>query len=198
MEIGVHFNKMASCAFSNAGGGVHGPVPARKSFRRWVFPAGTIYLLIIIFVILQPACMPFMRAPLEPVVILTNQKSAFHMAILLRDEKIKVRIRARDAVPFSSNASAAVWIGINFPYQKAIDVILLARNYYKDLRYLALSNKQSNPPDVVHYQIFIGGSTETALLQGLKAWQNKDFKKLKSIKNEEEFRALIRAKYSPE
>lgn len=141
-------------------------------------------------------CLPGVRGEQDPVVILTYQKMAHRLAILLRDMKLKVFVRAPDPVPYSANASAGVWVGVRFPADRAVAAILLARRYYHDLRYVALSDKMADPPDSVHDQLFIGGSTETALRQCLKAWNDDDFKKMEGVKNQTELHALIRSKYS--
>ena len=155
-----------------------------------------IFTIILIYSVLS-GCRSFfnMNDSKKPIVILTHNKRVFQLAILLKDHKLKVNIRPRDPLPFSSNASAAVWIGNKFPYKKAITAIQLSRKYYRDLRYFALSDIQADRPKQVHYQLFIGGSTETALLYKLKAWHKQDFNKLKIITTKEEFHKLILSKY---
>ncbi len=128
-------------------------------------------------------------------VILTYQKRAYQLGVLLKDYKLKARVRPRSALPYSSNASAAIWLGRDFDYKQAVKVIKLARNYYKDLRYIALSDKQPDRPPEVHKQLFIGGSTETALDMKLKAWTASDWDGLDLVKSKEALHALIKARY---
>ena len=145
---------------------------------------------------LLSGCLPGMKKAPEPSAILTYQKDSYKVLILLRDQKINTTIAPIEPVPYSPNASAAVWVGIHFPYELAIKSIFYARNYYKEIKYFALSDKQGDPPDRIHYQIYIGGSTETALRAGLLAWTDADFKNLRKVRSQEQFHKFIRSKYS--
>jgi hypothetical protein len=136
------------------------------------------------------------REPKEPYVTLAWQDRAGRMVILISDLKIPVSIQPPDAMPYSGNASAAVWVGEEFPYDKAIQILKWARNYYKELRYLALSDYASPGRGSVRKELFIGGSTETAVEKlSLRAWTDADWRKLDSVNSQEAFHALIRAKY---
>lgn len=138
----------------------------------------------------------FSREPQEPYVTLTWQDRAGRMVILISDLKIPVSIQPRDAMPYSGNASAAVWVGEEFPYDKAIQILKWARNYYRELRYLALSDYASPGRNSLRKELFIGGSTETAVEKlSLRAWTDADWRKLDSVNSQEAFHALIRAKY---
>lgn len=138
----------------------------------------------------------FSREPREPYVTLAWQDRAGRMVILISDLKIPVSIQPPDAMPYSGNASAAVWVGEEFPYDKAIQILKWARNYYKELRYLALAEYASPGRNSVRKELFIGGSTETAVEKlKLRAWTDADWRKLDSVNSQEAFHALIRAKY---
>ena len=136
-------------------------------------------------------------AGLKPEVIMPYQKDAYRLGILIKDMKIAFQVQSRTPLPYSSNAHAAVWVGTKFPFREAIEIILVSRNYYKDIRYIALSNKRSDGTvEEINHQIFLGGSTETALQLNLAAWTSEDFERLKAVKSKAGFHRLIESKYS--
>jgi len=141
------------------------------------------------------ACFPLNRGPIKSRVILTHHRGAYRLAILVKDLGENPRIRPRDPLPFSHNASGAVWVGVKFPFEKAKEIILLSRNYYKELKYFALSDKRPGVPESVHRTLYIGGSTSAALNMKLLAWSEEEFAQLKKIKTKEEFFQLIRSRY---
>ena len=133
--------------------------------------------------------------PSKPLVILEHQDLAPRVAILIKDMDLDVRIRPANPMPYSANASAAVWVGLRFPAEKAVAAIVAARHYYRQLRYVALSDRQRGVPEAIHHQIFVGGSTESALRMGLLAWRDEDFAALEKVKTAENLQALIRSRY---
>lgn len=143
------------------------------------------------------ACARSTREPAKPRVILTFNKIAYRCAILLKELDLVVKIQPRGALPYSSNGSTAIWIGKDFPFDKAIKVIDISQRYYDDLRYVALSDYRQSPPSAVHNEIFIGGSTESALRLGLLAWTPEDFNAIQSIGSSEELNEFIKARYGP-
>ena len=108
---------------------------------------------------------------------------------------LAVRIQPRSRYPYSHNASTAIWLGVNFPHDKAIRMILWARNYYHELRYFALSDYVSPGTKRYDNDLFLGGSTRKALKLQLIPWLSKDFKKLKKVKSKQQLHELIRSKY---
>jgi hypothetical protein len=58
------------------------------------------------------------------------------------------------------------------------------------------SDGGGDPPDEVHDQIFLGGSTNTANEFGLKKWEPQDFENLNESMNGNELHAILREKYS--
>ena len=117
------------------------------------------------------------------------------LLILAKDLNLIRRVQPRGLLPYSHNSSTAVWIGVDFPYKKAITMILWSRNYYKQLRYLALSDYASSYTDRYDNDLFIGGSTKKALKLKLQPWTERDFRRLKRIKSKKQFHALIRSRY---
>ncbi|MBI3394389.1 MAG: hypothetical protein HY042_00995 [Spirochaetia bacterium] len=149
-----------------------------------------------IALILGFGCLPPVKKQSTHRVILAWQDTAYRCAILLEDMGVEVKVQPMSEMPYSSNGSAAVWVGTNFPFEKARDIIEVGRRYYTDLRYVALSDFRLRAPEQVHNELFVGGATETALFQlGLKAWDEKDFQKLKAVKTQKEFFQLICSHY---
>ena len=118
------------------------------------------------------------------------------LLILAKDLKLIGRVQPRGSLPYSHNTSTAVWLGLDFPHKKAITMILWARNYYKQLRYIALSDHASPYTDRYDNDLFIGGSTKKALKLKLQAWTKKDFRGLKKLKTKKQFHAFIRSRYA--
>jgi hypothetical protein len=149
------------------------------------------YLQTTLLLLLAFSCASPLRRDEKPRVILAYQDKAKRCAILLRELQVAVKIQPMGDLPYSSNASAAIWVGKTFPFTEAIEVIKIARRYYDDLRYVALSDYGWNPPGAIHREIFVGGSTEAALKLKLKAWTDSDFSALEKVKSQEEFNAFI-------
>ena len=118
------------------------------------------------------------------------------LLILAKDLKLLARVQPRGPLPYSHNSSAAVWIGLDFPHDKAIRMISWSHNYYRQLRYLALSDHASPYTDRYDNNLFIGGSTKKALKLQLRPWTANDFKRLKRVKSKKRFHALIRSRYA--
>lgn len=89
----------------------------------------------------------------------------------------------------------AIWVGSRVPYKEAIEVIKLSLEQWPHLKYVEISSDGADPPDEIHDEIFIGGSTSTAIENGLKSWSRADFAKLNSSINLHSFHAAIRRKY---
>lgn len=128
-------------------------------------------------------------------VVLAYQDKARRCAMMLRELDVVVKIQPQSELPYSAHASTAIWVGTEFPYDRAIEVIGIALKYYEELRYVALSNHGWNPPASIHQEIFVGGSTEAALRLRLKAWSRQDFEALSKIKSQEAFHQFIAARH---
>ncbi|MBX7058940.1 MAG: hypothetical protein K1X75_12810 [Leptospirales bacterium] len=144
-----------------------------------------------------PACEAFQWSDdTRPRVFLTYQDKANRMRILISDLQLPAIILPPDDLPYSANASGAIWIGVEFPFDKAQQIIKWARNYYSELRYVALSDYSNPGAYRFQYELFIGGSTETAVRDlRLRAWTEADFRKLDQARNAEDFQSLIRSHY---
>lgn len=86
----------------------------------------------------------------------------------------------------------AIWLGDEIPVDIAVDVIKIAKKYYPHLKYIKLNDARDGAPNYVKYQIFIGGSTETAKEIGLKVLDNPNFDKLYQMKTSGELHDYIK------
>ncbi|MBU1143898.1 MAG: hypothetical protein KKH92_09705 [Firmicutes bacterium] len=90
----------------------------------------------------------------------------------------------------------AIWLGSNIPLTIAKPIILMAKKYNPELKYIHVSGDQNeNPPTQVHDEIFIGGATTAALRMNLGEFTDKDFRDLENSNTIEEFHHFIRLKY---
>lgn len=90
----------------------------------------------------------------------------------------------------------AIWVGHRVPARVAIEAIKTAVSEWGHLQYVELSNDGNVPPDEIHDQLYMGGSTSTAVDRGLKKWRKEELLALDPEMTNEEFHATIRDKYS--
>lgn len=90
----------------------------------------------------------------------------------------------------------AIWLGSNIDFSYAKSVIQIAKKYLPHLKYISKSGDFIDPPNYVHDQIFLGGSSDTAVNRdGISPFTEDDFKVLFNSKNAEEFNKIIYNKY---
>ena len=116
------------------------------------------------------------------------------LAELIKSLDIDISATGRDTTPYTHNEHTAIWIGKEFPYKLAQQIIIWSQRYYSELRYIALSNFIT--PNIKRYDknIYIGGSTQKALSLQLEPWSKADFKRLLKAKSQEQFRSYIQEK----
>lgn len=61
---------------------------------------------------------------------------------------------------------AAIWLGEDVPLDFAVGAIIIAYEHYPFLKYISLSRAGDDGPEDLVREVFIGGSTETALEEG--------------------------------
>ncbi len=134
-----------------------------------------------------------------PRLLLTRMDKAGRLLILAGDLDIPAQIQDADPLPYSENASGAVWVGTGFPFDKAVKLIGWSRNYYTGLRYVALSDYVDRNTRRFDQDLYIGGSTETAVTRlNLTAWTESDWRALSRVGSQEAFHDLIRSRYPAE
>ncbi len=89
-----------------------------------------------------------------------------------------------------------IWLGARVNPTVACRIIQAAVKQWPHLKYVHLSNDGGNPPDDVHDQIFIGGSTSAAIRYGINKWSSQDFSSLNVNMSLNELHAMVRGKYS--
>lgn len=91
---------------------------------------------------------------------------------------------------------ACIWLGERISAQGAIKAIKIATKQWPHLKYIELSTDGASPPDEVHYQMFVGGTTSTALRRRLLPWNTDEIMKLSDNLSRRDFHLAIRGKYS--
>lgn len=115
----------------------------------------------------------------------------------LKDNGLNADVYKPNNEPYVSNSSQeAIWLGYRVNAAVACRVIKTAVKQWPHLKYVHLSNDGGDPPDEVHDQIFLGGSTSTAKELGLKEWKHQEFGKLSESLNSNELHTMVREKYS--
>lgn len=84
-----------------------------------------------------------------------------------------------------------IWIGSKVPAEVAIPIIKKAISIWPHLKYIAFPSKLA--PDEIQWQIYIGGTTSTAVSRGYKAWTNDEINSLE-IKETDLFHEDIKNK----
>jgi len=95
------------------------------------------------------------------------------------------------------NESRAIWLGKNIPFNISKEVITDAISFYPHLQYIHISGDlREDPPARIHDNIFIGGSTSTAI-EDYKLYPiSEDFiLKISKLKSKDELYKLIRSFY---
>ncbi len=89
----------------------------------------------------------------------------------------------------------SIWLGERVSSNYVAVVLKIASEFWPHLKYIHLSCDGSVPPDDVHDEIFLGGSTNTAQRYGLEPWTNEELSSFDSSLSIKELHRLIRAKY---
>jgi hypothetical protein len=93
--------------------------------------------------------------------------------------------------------SQAIWLGCYVPFEIALKAITTAYKHFPFLKYISINKEDSDCPEEIKYQIFIGGSTETALSDGLSPITAEDFKEAaKKFKNIDDLHYFIESYYT--
>lgn len=87
----------------------------------------------------------------------------------------------------------AIWVGSEIPLEMAVKVIEIAKHFFPHLKYIQLNDASDSAPKYVKYQIFIGGATSTAKCRHLKELSANDFRRLYTIKDQQELHSFIKS-----
>lgn len=129
----------------------------------------------------------------EPQVHLTYHRAAYRCSILVEDMKVPVKILPRAPIPYSDQAFAGIRVGYNFPFEHFKEIMTWARNYYKEARYIMLTDPAQGGNRVSHYTMHLGVRTDEAFQGGWKPWSNEDFNRIRSLSSQEEMHQLLRS-----
>lgn len=125
-------------------------------------------------------------------------------AELLCDKLIQNNFRAKIYRSIINNSDEeqplseheAIWIGCELPAKDVIKAIKISLSIWSHLKYMHLSNDGSDPPEEIHYQMYIGGSSSSAReMFQLKPWTTEELLGLDEEMSTRDFHTLIRSKY---
>lgn len=167
------------------------------------FPFKTLNLFLLLILLgLPTSCstfeewLPWGQKDYQPTVKLTNHDRVTQILVLLGDLELKSEVAQLDSMPFTQNSYSLLIVGEEFPYQKLSEILGFVRNYYTDLHYVALADKNrfvlKNPA-----QLYIGAKADLAIQNQLTAWSANDFERLKAVKSQTEMQQLITQISSP-
>lgn len=100
-----------------------------------------------------------------------------------------------DATEDTHEGSRAIWLGVNVSPRVSLLAIKASLNVWPFLCYVHLSS-DSESPDYTHNEIFIGGSTKTAVEYGLRKWDKDQLESIPMDISVYKFHELIRSRYS--
>lgn len=130
-------------------------------------------------------------------IYIVNTYDSNEMIGALNQEGFHADIYQPDIEPHESHLTQeAIWLGYRVNPAVACRVIKAAVEQWPHLKYVHLSNDGGDPPDEVHDQIFLGGSSATAERYGIEQWALEDFQLLSEGMSANELHELVRAKYS--
>ena len=138
-----------------------------------------------------------LRHPQDYQVLLSNLESAGSLVDKLNHLGFRAEIynvaNLRQERP---SEAQAIRLGVRFLPEDAVRVIKLALQHWPFLSYIHLTDDVDEPPEYVHSQIFIGGSTKAAVKQRrLSAWLAEDFRGLQESMNASELHDYVRKRY---
>lgn len=130
-------------------------------------------------------------------ITVVNAYDSNKMLKALKDIGLNADIYEPYSEPYDDLSSQeAIWLGSRVNAQVACRVIKTAVAQWPHLKYIHLSNDGGDPPDEIHDQIFLGGSTRSAKGYGLQEWTAQDFEILSETIDINELHAKVREKYS--
>ncbi|WP_312224428.1 hypothetical protein [Stutzerimonas nitrititolerans] len=133
------------------------------------------------------------------VVSVVDMQGAISLASKLNDSGFKVEIyndQFDEERIFDAAKQESIWVGSEVPAADVIKALKIAIQDWPFLKYLHLSGDNgSNPPDYVHEQIFLGGSSSTSERLKLSPWTNDEILALDESMSNEMLHRAIRRKY---
>ena len=102
-------------------------------------------------------------------------------------KNVTIYTRFKDEI-FADNESEAIWVGVNIDFETIKKVINDAVSIYPNLKYVSISKENK---DNAAKEIFIGGSTNTAIERNAKKLSTEDFKAIRNARNMQELESII-------
>lgn len=131
--------------------------------------------------------------PMNERVSVTNFKNVQDFRNLLSKKGYTSKIFGNLDKPEDFKSHKSIWLGYKVPFEIALDVIRIAKEFYPHLEYISLSREDEEPPEYIHHQIYVGGSTESAKDFGLKKLSSVDWESIQNVTNQTELLNLIQS-----
>ena len=120
-----------------------------------------------------------------PVIVDSLTKKGF-FAVLSKNEIFKGK----------TSEAESIWVGKYVPADIVVGVIKTAKITYPFLKYISIAGDHTkDPPEYVHYEIFIGGSTSAAKKRNIKELKDSDFENLYKLTEDAELHRFIKSFY---
>ncbi|MDN7131328.1 hypothetical protein JNO04_03070 [Halomonas sp. MC140] len=130
-------------------------------------------------------------------IFVVNAVGSEEMLKVLKDEGFIADIYQPNREAYDDLSSQeGIWLGCRVRPAVACQVVKAAVKQWPHLKYVHLSNDGDDPPDEVHDEIFIGGSTSAAKRYGIQKWSTQDFENLKESMSRKELHKMVREMYS--
>lgn len=95
-----------------------------------------------------------------------------------------------------TSEAESIWVGRHVPVDIVVEVIKTAKITYPFLKYISIAGDHTkDPPEYVHYEIFIGGSTSAAKKSNIKELKDSDFENLYKLTENAELHRFIKSFY---
>lgn len=89
----------------------------------------------------------------------------------------------------------SIWVGQHVAPKIVVSILKLAIKNYPHLKYMHLSGDGGEPPEEIHYRMYIGGSTDTSKSYGIRAFSEKEIQGLSEDLSKSELHKFIRSYY---
>lgn len=101
-----------------------------------------------------------------------------------------------DVSDFENHES--IWIGKNIAAEEVVDILKKSVKFYPHLKYMHISaDDGQDPPDYVHGQMYIGGSTSTSKDRyGISSFRSEDILSLSESISKKDLYKFVRSYYS--
>jgi len=129
-------------------------------------------------------------------VSVSNFSNADKFISRLRNQGYLAEVYNTDIEKSSLEEHEAIWVGENVDPRSVVDVLKKAIDFYPHLKFIHLSRDDGvEPPEYVHHQIYVGGSSSTAKRYQLRPVPHNMIKSLTKDVSRSDLHKFIRSYY---